>query len=367
MFKKFTTLMLFITLLMATFIVWSPATPAEASTSSRWMGTFTGSEPTFDSPSCGDNNAYVEITINPSVSGFYYVNELSFSSPNGQQIQFDIYENSFNAASPATNWYDSVANIGSTNFSAGTTYIIVVSDACGGTPSGTEWDFVISGPAPLGGTHPIDNFEGTFDGTEPIFDSPECSPNSPYDVIGPYTPTVTGNYRYGDIGVSYDVEITIDVYENNFDPSNPFTNYVKGTSGNGWFNLVVGTDYYFVLAPYTCPTPNLGTWEFVMAGPGVLVAPGGAVPPAAGINVPNFGEVMITSEISQFGYGAPAGEPARNPDGSGLWLPHDFDGNGFDTYVVTGVTEVDGETWLSIFIGNEQWVWVPQSTVITIR
>ena len=94
---------------------------------------------------------------------------------------------------------------------------------------------------------------------------------------------------------------------------------------------------------------------------------GMTVPEPPAFAVPNLGEVMITSEISQFGYGAPGGEPARTASGAGVWLPHDFDGNGFDTYTVTGSTEVDGETWLSIFIGNETWVWVPEASVITIR
>ena len=97
------------------------------------------------------------------------------------------------------------------------------------------------------------------------------------------------------------------------------------------------------------------------------VAPPPAGDPELGINVPNKGEIMITSEMSQFGYGSPAGEPARTASGAGVWLPNDIDGNGFDTYVVTGQTEVDGEVWLSIFIGNETWVWVPQSTVIVLR
>ena len=160
----------------------------------------------------------------------------------------------------------------------------------------------------------------------------------------------TGTYQVSDYG------------PNNYDPPAP-----AGPHG-GAFSVFDGTD------------PN-GTWDLyfdddaggdsgTLAGGWELhiTTPTPVVPPAApAISVPNKGEVMITSENSQFGYGAPGGEPARNPDGSGLWLPHDYDGNGFDTYTVTGSTEVDGETWLSIFIGNDTWVWVPEASVITIR
>ena len=369
MFKNFVRFAIIMSLVLGTVIFFSPVTSAEATTANRWMGTFTGSEPTFDSPGCnvGSPNEYITVSFTPTVSGDYYYNDLSIYQTGGEDIQLDLYENSFDPLNPNTNWVDWSDDGGTfAGLVSGTTYIAVISELCGGAAIG-NWDFALSGPGSLNGTHPVFSGEGTFDGAESTFDSPECGANTPYDVIGPYTPTVSGDYGYGDVSINYDIDIHLEIYMTSFDPSDPLTNYVLSVEDNyddtDAYPLTAGVEYYFVITPHSCLV-DIGTWEFVLGGPGVLIVPGSDAP---GVSVPNFGEVMITSEIAQFGYGAPAGEPARNPDGSGVWLPHDWDGNGFDTYVVTGSTDVDGEIWLSIFIGNEQWVWVPQSTVITIR
>ena len=79
------------------------------------------------------------------------------------------------------------------------------------------------------------------------------------------------------------------------------------------------------------------------------------VPPA--LHVPNQGLVQINAHAPVQPYGMP-GMELQN-----FMLPADYDGNGFDTYVVTEVTMVDGEYWLGIFIGNDIWLWVPYSSV----
>ena len=372
MFKKIIVSTLVVSFMLAAVFVINPLTTAESAVAaSGWSGTFTGSEPTYIAEGCSafDPDSYQTFSFVPSVSGDYYYNNLSLIQTNGFSNMINLYENTFDPTNPATNHIGDGFTDETFTLNAGTTYIGVVSQFCGGTPPvGGFWSVAFSGPGSVNGPDPVFNAEGVFDGTESTFDSPYCGAGTPYDVVGPYTPTVTGEYGYGDVSVEYDVDMVLEIYMTNFDPTDPLTNYVESLNGDHddytAFVLTAGVEYYFVAMPISCPTPDLGAWEFVLGGPGVIIVPGSDAP---GVSVPNFGEVMITSEISQFGYGAPAGEPARTASGAGVWLPHDWDGNGFDTYTVTGSTVVDGETWLSIFIGNETWVWVPQSTVITIR
>lgn len=100
--------------------------------------------------------------------------------------------------------------------------------------------------------------------------------------------------------------------------------------------------------------PDCGTLPFIDNNP--IVTDGG-------INVPNRGMIMITAEQAQPAYTAPGGEVAKASDGADIILPYDWDSNGFDTYVVTEATDVGGRVWLSIFLGSEDFGWVPEDTV----
>ena len=76
--------------------------------------------------------------------------------------------------------------------------------------------------------------------------------------------------------------------------------------------------------------------------------------------VPNLGLVQINATAGIQPYGMPGLEMQN------FVLPADFDGNGFDTYIVTDIELVDGEYWLGLFIGNGDWVYVPYSAVIPL-
>ena len=76
--------------------------------------------------------------------------------------------------------------------------------------------------------------------------------------------------------------------------------------------------------------------------------------------VPNLGLVQINATAGLQPYGMPGMEMQN------FVLPADFDGNGFDTYIVTDVELVDGEYWLGLFIGSGDWVYVPYSAVIPL-
>ena len=90
------------------------------------------------------------------------------------------------------------------------------------------------------------------------------------------------------------------------------------------------------------------------------------VPPVAVtvLNVPHVDDIRINAGSNVPAYDGPAGSQVKLLNGRDVFLPQDYDGNGYDTYVVTDTAVVDGVTWYSIFLGNEQFVWVNGSQVI---
>lgn len=86
--------------------------------------------------------------------------------------------------------------------------------------------------------------------------------------------------------------------------------------------------------------------------------PGEEVP---AVNYPNRGEILISAGAPVVPYAAP-GEYAQ-----AFTLPADYDGNGFDTYVITATATVGGATWYAIWVGGVDYLWVPASQVQTLR
>ena len=76
--------------------------------------------------------------------------------------------------------------------------------------------------------------------------------------------------------------------------------------------------------------------------------------------VPNLGLVQINATAGLQPYGMPGMEMQN------FVLPADFDGNGYDTYIVTDVELYNGDYWLGLFIGSGDWVYVPYSAVIPL-
>ena len=74
--------------------------------------------------------------------------------------------------------------------------------------------------------------------------------------------------------------------------------------------------------------------------------------------VPNYGLIMIENWQAQNVYQSPSHGIIRNADTTEMILPHDWDGNGFDTYVVTDIRTYGDETWLGIWLGNNNYGWV---------
>ncbi len=78
--------------------------------------------------------------------------------------------------------------------------------------------------------------------------------------------------------------------------------------------------------------------------------------------VPNLGIVQIDATMAQPAYAEPNGDLAKM-GADEIWLPHDADHNGYDTYTVTGMETIDGRVWVSIFLGDQNFVWVPLDQV----
>lgn len=89
----------------------------------------------------------------------------------------------------------------------------------------------------------------------------------------------------------------------------------------------------------------------------VRIAPS-ATPDSVLLTIPHIDEIQINVYTPVIPYDKPNGEAVKLADGHTFTLPHDYDGNGFDTYIVTDAVEIDGEVWYSIFLGSETFVWV---------
>ncbi len=82
-----------------------------------------------------------------------------------------------------------------------------------------------------------------------------------------------------------------------------------------------------------------------------------------GVITINAGMIQISTSQAQPVYEDAGGGLVR-VEGQELWLPHDFDGNGFDTYLVQSTQEVDGRTWVEISLADKYPnVWVPLDMV----
>ena len=99
---------------------------------------------------------------------------------------------------------------------------------------------------------------------------------------------------------------------------------------------------------------------------GPSACPMAAMP--APIGYPNTGEFSISTASPVMAYDSAGGSPVRVADGAALFLPNDADGNGFDTYVITGSSEINGVLWYGFFMGNyDQYLWVMADDVTRTR
>ncbi len=144
--------------------------------------------------------------------------------------------------------------------------------------------------------------------------------------------------------------------------------WINIVNGDAPFN-VTGTGPGLPLSNVATSTfwlPGAGTWTNVVVtevGGNQQAFTIGTFSCGGGIPVPNRGLIKIDTGQAQFALQSPNGAPLTLTNGTPILLPADADHNGYDTYNVTGVVLVDGEYWLSIFLGNTTWGWVPLDLV----
>ncbi len=191
--------------------------------------------------------------------------------------------------------------------------------------------------------------------------------------------TTDGSWPYTSIAtVSRNVPHTIGI-EMYFveGPSNDIVNiYLDGAlvlTGTSWedyfrdnisFELGVPTvDSLGFYVRGTQHPANLGK-GYVIDNVVVITAPGPIVATGSGLNLPEkIAQIKIDHYQAQPAYESPDGGVARTGDGTEIWLPHDWDGNFFDTYDVYATQTVDDRVWVQIFLGSETMVWVPLDQV----
>ena len=119
------------------------------------------------------------------------------------------------------------------------------------------------------------------------------------------------------------------------------------------FEVVLdGCDTGNVQSVTYCSVPYTG-------GPTGCGAPGG---------YPNVGEFSISTSSPVTPYAAAGGDPVYLAGGAPLMLPNDADGNGFDTFVITNIVEVDGVSWYGFFMGDyDQYLWIMADDVTRTR
>lgn len=111
-------------------------------------------------------------------------------------------------------------------------------------------------------------------------------------------------------------------------------------------------NYYF--GSITCYSPE----DPLPPGAPVEPAPSDGAAPVVFSNeygVPRMVELATTQPT--VAYDAPNGNPI-SIDGVPLQLPSDADANGYDTYVVVGVVEIEGVLWVALDVGGDQPVYI---------
>ncbi len=181
--------------------------------------------------------------------------------------------------------------------------------------------------------------------------------------------TITGNAfennSYGII-VGYDTADTSTANaSNNCFINNSILGFASnGASGltlngaNNWWNSATGP----VVDGTNGVSPDVPFTPFLTAAPAFC---GGPVAGNTG-DFPNIGMVKISVEQAQPAYDSAGGSIIRHNGGHELWLPHDYDSNGFDTYVVTETMMVDGRLWVGMWLGSQTYGWVPIDMVTII-
>ena len=220
----------------------------------------------------------------------------------------------------------------------------------------------VCGPPPVnGGTSAEFNNEIQFRLTSPAGTTIDLITAGTYDVVG-YGGLVTVTLSDTAAALPAGVPAT-----GTFLPATPFDTFFGESPFGDW--VVEVTD--------TIGLDPLCFYEYRLTIDTIVPVVSPALPPAPVVNaqpaieVPHLGMIQISGLQAQPLHMSPGGQEIRLEDASMLMLPHDFDGNGFDTYVVTQIEILEGadgpEVWLGIWVGSRIWGWVPYADVTPLN
>ena len=114
------------------------------------------------------------------------------------------------------------------------------------------------------------------------------------------------------------------------------------------------------------PSPVLPPGQWFQVDGAFLAIPNCVNVPGCDSAFTIYGTALVLDQ--QLGYSEPNGEPARDMQGNLIWVLHDVDQDGADTYLIVDIqTGADGETWLGIFIGSCDPVYVPLNRVYPLN
>jgi hypothetical protein len=88
-----------------------------------------------------------------------------------------------------------------------------------------------------------------------------------------------------------------------------------------------------------------------------------------GFNCANPLPILSAANVSgsHVGRGAPAKDQAKDSEGNPIVLPIDADGSGVDEYLIVDKAVVAGKTWVALYIGGCQPVWLSLDEVTLTR
>ena len=92
------------------------------------------------------------------------------------------------------------------------------------------------------------------------------------------------------------------------------------------------------------------------------------VPPAEGISIgyDKIGQIRVIAPGMRL-YEAPGGGPVRDAAGNEIWVPNQGADNPYeDTYDVLATEVIGNTTWVQIFIGSLDFVWLPVGGPVTV-
>jgi hypothetical protein len=221
-----------------------------------------------------DNQVYFEAaTVTVSSTGDYEIadagNLLGFTGTGKGivDIVISIFEDTFNPLDPAANRVATVDEGQSVALESGKTYLLVIQSYC--EDASGVFAIVIRGTGTVSGAGFIsDSFtSGQHSLTDDIADFPQGIGLHAYDVSSPVSVPQSGVYYFGDVGIYFNADLTVLVYENSFNPGDTSDNLVGVASFAGSFELKKDKNYIFVMVDQLDLN---GAWQFALFPPGEM-------------------------------------------------------------------------------------------------